>query len=156
MATTKQAKKTSAKKTTVKKTTAKKTAAKSSSNKIEAVVQDMIDNAKTNIEQAQANAKRTWLLGLGVIGRSSDTINERLNKITEERQKLMKELVSRGEKVQDEASDRIKESRNNLEEKLEEVKNRYGKVSSVKDLSAMLQEVSEKLQSYSKNWKKAA
>ena len=76
--------------------------------------------------------------------------------MTEERQKFVKELIVRGEKVQDDATSRIEESRATLEEKLEEAKSRVSELPTFKNVPSMLKDVSDRIETISKKMKKAA
>lgn len=161
---TKQAKKTSVKKTSANKTTAKKTATRSKAVKSQATVRDTINS---NFNNAQELAKQVYLAGLGAFGRSvdqaqdryakiNDEITSRYNKINKDGQKLVKELVNRGEKVQDEAEELVKESRANIEQQIEKAKDRLAGMVSVVDIPARLQDMSDKLESLSRDLKKSA
>ena len=172
MATTKQTNKPAAK------TTAKKASAK----KVEATVKSTVNSAKaevteqatsilgalnTNLASAQDVAQKVWFAGLGVMGRSveeaqgryskaNQELQTRYTKINEDSQKLVADLVVRGEKVQGEAEVRLKEGRANIEEQIETAKNRLVGLVSVVDIPARLQNVSKKLETLSKDFKKSA
>lgn len=173
MATTKQAKKPVAKKTSAKKATPRvsvKKIEKSVNETIDGVIEDVNEayddvrdeatsifgKVKVNFSKAQDNYKQTWLAGLGLIGRSADELQARYETMTEERQKLVKELIARGEKIQDDASSRIEESRANLEERFEEAKSRVSKLPTFKNGADVLKDVSDRLETISKKIKKAA
>ena len=154
-------KKTTAKKTSAK---AKKSSAVSEVTKQQRVALKLINDS---IDGAQEIAKKTYLASLGVVGRSFDeiktryaktteTVQTRYEKITVESQELVKDLVNRGEKVQDEAGDLIKESRASVEEQIEVAKKRLGGIVSIVDVPSRLKEVSDKLESLSKDLKKSA
>jgi hypothetical protein len=162
MATTTQAKKTVVKKTSAKKAT-DQVSVKNIENTVNKTIGDVREEAtvifgkvKGNFSKARNNYKRSWLAGLGLIGRSADELQARYETMTEERQKLVKELVARGEQVQDDASNRIKESRATLEEKLEEAKSHVSELPTFKNVPSMIKGVSDRLEALSKNIKKAA
>lgn len=158
--------KTTAKKTATKKTSAKatKSSAVSEVTKQQRIALNFINDG---IDNAQDIAKKTYLAGLGAFGRSfdeiksrysktSETVQARYEKITVDGQELVKELVDRGEKVQDEAGDLLKERRASVEEQIEVAKKRLGGLVSIVDVPARLQDVSDKLESLSKDLKKSA
>ena len=153
-----------AKKTSVKKTSAKKTVTQPKAVKQQPTVLNTIRN---NFDNAQDFAKNVYLAGLGAFGRSVDQAQDRYTKVNEElttryekinkdSQKLVKELVNRGEKVQDEAGELVKESRANIEQRIEKAKDRFSSIASVVDIPARLQDMSDKLESLSKDLKKSA
>ena len=161
---TKQAKKTSVKKTSAKKTATKSTVSKSKAAKPQPTLLETINN---NFDSAQAVAKKVYLASLGAFGRSvdqaqdrysmvNDELTSRYEKINKDGQKLVKELVDRGEKVQDEAEELMKESRANIEQQIEKAKDRLAGLASVVDISARLQDMSDRLESLSKDLKKSA
>jgi len=69
---------------------------------------------------------------------------------------LVGDLVTRGEKVQSEAELRIKEGRATVEEQIEVARERLVGLTSVVDIPSRLQDLSNKLESLSKDLKKSA
>ena len=158
---------------TTKKTVKKATV--STRSKVEEIVEDVKEDAteiandvaetfNDNLASAQSIAKKVWFAGLGVVGRSSDEFQTRFDKATDElqtrikqakadREQLVKDLVSRGEKVQSEAEVLLQEGRSTIEEQIEAARTR---VTSIVDIPARLQDVSEKFESLSKSLKKTA
>jgi hypothetical protein len=125
------------------KATAKKASAKAKVEVKEAVdaVEDAVETAtdsvlatvNENIGKAQDVAKQVWFAYLGAAGRTyeevktryeslGETIQTRYTTLNKDGQELISDLVSRGEKVQDEAEARLKEGRASLEDKFETVK----------------------------------
>ena len=171
-------KKTSAK--TTAKTTAKKTSAKASTkateiqNEVNEVtsevteqVTSLLETLNKNLDTAQGVAKQVWFAYLGAFGRSVEEIQSRVNKtgddlrsryeqMNQDGQKLVEDLVSRGEKVQDDAEVLLKESRANIEEQIEVARGRLSGLVSVVDIPARWQDMSDKLESLSKDLKKSA
>ena len=157
MATTRQAKKPVAKKVT----------AKTTSSKIETTVNEAIEDVKQeatsrletlkeNFAKTQGSAQKAWFVGLGAFDRSTDEIKARFEQMNGDRQKLVNELAARGEKVQDEAGVALKQRRADIEEQIESAKDRMSDLTSGFDVSARLQDVSDKLQSLAKDLKKSA
>jgi transcriptional regulator of heat shock response len=160
---------------TTKKSAAKKTAPKTSAkNTIESTADQVTEQANTvfasvkeNISNARALAQKIWFANLGMYGRTYEEIQTRFTKLNDEvkgryadltdnGQELVKDLVARGEKVQDEAETLLKEGRATLEEQIEVAKGRLTEVTPIADISARLKELSAKLESLSKDLKKAA
>ncbi|GAA6139137.1 hypothetical protein NBRC116583_28840 [Arenicella sp. 4NH20-0111] len=174
MAAKETAKKTSAKKVTTKKTPVKKASVKAKKEVIEAVdaVENVVETAaesviakvSKNVEQAQDVAKNVWYAYLGAAGFAVEEVTSRATKVTEEVQsrynKLNKDgqdfvldLVSRGEKVQDEAETRLKEGRASIEEKIDEA---TSKVFQVVDVKARWEDLSDRLEGLREGLKKSA
>jgi len=167
-----------AKKTT--KSTAKKASAKVTSAKkdVKAAVkkldsaQDKIVDATENmisvrLSSAQKLAKQVWFAGLGAVGRSveevasryskaGEELQTRYTKLNKERVELVEDLVARGEKVQDGAQSALEEGRATVEEQIEAAKERLLGLTSVVNVPARLQDLSDKLESLSKDLKKSA
>lgn len=160
-------KKRSARATTKK--VAKKVTAKKATVEQEVVTQQkaIFQAVETRVDNVQALAKKVWFAGLGAFGRSVDEVqtryeqaNEdmsaRYSRLNDNSQKFVKELVDRGEKVQNDAEERVKESRANIEEQIEHAKARLSGLVSVVDIPARLQDVSDRIESLSKDLKKSA
>ena len=120
-----------------------------------------------NFNTTQDVAKQVWFASLGAVGRTidevseryattSDEIQSRVAKLNKERQTLLSDLVVRGEKVQDEAQERLQEGRATVEEQIEVAKSRLVGLTSVVDIPARLQDLSDKLESLSKDLQKSA
>jgi len=167
-------KKTSAKKATVKKTPVKKASAKAKKEVIEAVdaVENVVETAaegvfakvSKNVEQAQDLAKNVWFAYLGAAGYAveevttranqvSEDVQARVTKINKDGQDFVQDLVSRGEKVQNDAESALKEGRAAIEVRIEEAKN---KVSEVVDVKARWEDLSDKLEGLRQGLKKTA
>lgn len=164
----------SAKKAPVKKTSVKKASAKAKKEVIEAVdaVENVVETAaegvfakvSKNVEQAQGLAKNVWYAYLGAAGfaveevtnranQVSDDIQVRVNKINKEGQDFVQDLVSRGEKVQNDAETVLKEGRASIEVRIEEAKS---KVSEVVDVKARWEDLSDRLEGLRQGLKKTA
>jgi len=165
------------KKVAAKKTSVKKASAKAKSEVIEAVdaVEEAVETVaesvfakfNQNVKAAQNVAQQVWFAGLGAAGRTYEEVTTRYTQAGEElqsryaqlkkdREELVEDLVARGEKVQDEAQERIKESRASVEEQIEVAKERLVGLSSKVDIPARLQDLSDRLESLSKDLKKTA
>lgn len=134
---------------------------------VEATADSIVAKVSKNISAAQNVAKQVWFANLGVAGRTyeeavslvnkaNDEIQSRYTKLNKDSQELVTDLVSRGEKVQDEAEIRLKEGRATVEEQIEAAKERFVGLTSVVDIPARLQDLSKKLESLGKDLKKSA
>ncbi len=134
---------------------------------VEATSKSVFAKVSSNIERVQGVAKQVWLANLGAAGRTyeeavslyekaGDELQSRYSKLNKGGQDLVEDLVSRGEKVQDEAETRLKEGRATVEEQIEVAKERLVGLTSVVDIPARLQDLSNKLESLSKDLKKSA
>ena len=117
--------------------------------------------------EAQKTAKQVWFAGLGAYGRvfeevtaraskASEQLQARYSRMNQDRAELVEELVARGEKVQDKAEARLKEGRATVEEQIETAKDRLVGLTSGVNIPARLQDLSDKLESLSKDLKKSA
>jgi len=161
----------------VTKTPVKKASAKAKNEVIEAVdaVEDAVEAAaetvlsklSNNIDRAQGVAKQAWFAYLGAAGRTYDEVTTRASQAGEELQaryaklnqggqELVEDLVIRGEKVQDEAEARLKEGRSTIEEQIEVAKGRLVGLTSFVDIPSRLQDLSDTIESLSKDLKKSA
>lgn len=144
-----------------------KAAATRVSNAQDKIVDAAEDVVNARIAEAQKVAKQVWFAGLGVYGRvfeevttratqASEELQSRYSKMNKDSVELVEELVARGEKVQDSAESRLKEGRMTVEEQIEVAKERFVGLTSVVNLPARLQDLSDKLESLSKDLKKSA
>ena len=134
---------------------------------VEATSRSVFARVNANIARVQGVAKQVWFANLGVAGRTyeeavslytkaNDEIQTRYTKLNKGSQDLVEDLVSRGEKVQDEAEARLKEGRVTVEEQIEVAKDRLLGFTSVVDIPSRLEDLSKKLESLSKDLKKSA
>ncbi len=110
---------------------------------------------KLNSEKIEKVAKQIWLAGLGAYGRSFDEIQNRYEKINTESQKMFDELVARGEKLQANAEDKLKEGKSDLEGRIEKLKG-YAKLPVNSEVVDQLSEVNRNLDTLNKDVKKMA
>jgi len=159
------------KRPTVRKTITKKTSAKTSIKKVEVSLktkaEDVVDAVENTIEDVQERtesvfaltkgaAKQIWFANLGIYGSAFEAVQTRYTKLIEARKGLVSELVSRGEKVQDDAEGMIKEGRSNVEQQVEKVTIRLAEVSPLLDVNANMKKLSQRLESVRKTLKKVA
>lgn len=168
MTTTKQTKKTAnTKKSTITSVEKVEAAVNEATAEASQTATSFINTVNETIENARSMGKQAWLASLGVFGRSVEEVQDaysqankdlttRYSKINEDGQKIVQDLVVRGEKVQGDAEVLLKEGRANIEQQIEVAKNRMTGLVSVIDIPARLQKISDKLEALSKDLKKAA
>ena len=147
----KKAKKTTAKKTTAKKTTAKKTAVKRTSKAKAAAPKKVVD-----FSRAEEVAKQVWFAGLGAYGLSYDELKSNYEKVNEQSQKVFKDLVSRGERLQDDAESAIKEQRDSLEGRFSGARKSVDDLVEKVDISGRVKQFTSRIESLSADLRKAS
>ncbi len=146
------------KKVTKKTASAKKATVEKTENKLEqlqALLQDNLSGLST--EKAEELAKNVWLAGLGAYSRTFSELAERREEmqdkyqaINTEGQKVFEDLVSRGKVLQGDAEKVMQQGRETLEERVEDLKQRFGGgLSSFVDIPARLREAAEKIENIS-------
>ena len=168
MSTTKQTKKTAnTKKSTITSVEKVEAAVNEATAEASQTATSFINTVNETIENARTMSKQAWLASLGAFGRSveevqgaysqaNEDLTNRYSKINQDGQKLVQDLVVRGEKVQGDAEVLLKEGRANIEQQIEVAKSRLTSLVSVIDIPAKLQKISDKLETLSKDLKKAA
>jgi len=109
-------------------------------------------------EKAEAMAKNIWLAGLGAYSRTYEELSERYDdvqdkyeEINAEGQKVFADLVERGQSIQGDLDDAVSKGRETLEDRVEEIKSRFGGgLSSFVDIPERLREAAEKVEEISK------
>jgi mevalonate kinase len=90
---------------------------------------DADDNINENL------AKKIWLAGLGAYGRSVDQVQNRYEKISEDSLKAFDDLVAKGEAIQNQTTekvkDKVKSSNTKLEARIEELKQKLSLTHSI-------------------------
>lgn len=105
------------------------------------------------VELKESLAKKIWLAGLGAYGRSLDGVQHSYEKLSEESQKLFDDLVSKGEALQNETTDlvkdKVKEGNNRLEARIEELRERLSLTTNIDkrlaDVNAKIDKLSKRL-----------
>ncbi|GAA5315802.1 MAG: hypothetical protein AseanaTS_10070 [Candidatus Pelagadaptatus aseana] len=108
--------------------------------------------SKDSPEKMESLAKKIWLAGLGAYGHSLDGFQNSYDKLSEESQKLFDELVAKGEALQNQATDavkdKVKEGNSRLEARADELKSKLSITSSI---STRLEEMSKKIDKLSQS-----
>lgn len=155
----------SVKKAATKKQTAAKKVIKAEAMNVESRIEQLQSIFKENLEglnetgdKAEALAKNIWLAGLGAYSRAYeemldryDDVQDRVDEINEEGQKVFGDLVKRGQDIQSDIEGQVSKSRETLEERVEEIRSRFGGgLSSFVDIPERLREAAEKVEEIGK------
>ena len=107
-----------------------------------------MSNEKSNVsDKASEIAKNIWLAGLGAYGKAFDEAQDRLDKASKEPPRLFKDLVRKGEELEDEVRDSLasirKSSASSVEERIRKVRENFNL--NLTSRSAELTEINAKL-----------
>lgn len=111
------------------------------------------ENEDPSAEKIETLAKKIWLAGLGAYGQSLDNVQTGYDKLSEESLKVFEELVQKGEALQSEATnevkDKVKEGKSRIEARAEELKSKLsltsGFNSKLDNLSKKIDQLTSKL-----------
>lgn len=107
----------------------------------------MSDDQSKVADKASEIAKNIWLAGLGAYGKAFDEARDRLDEASKEPPRLFKELVKKGEHLEDEVRDSlstIRKSRaHSVEERIQRVRDNFAM--SLPAKAEQLAEISNKL-----------
>ncbi|GAB3383796.1 phasin family protein [Spongiibacter taiwanensis] len=127
---------------------------------------DSKKNLKEVTSQAGELAKSIWLAGLGAYGRAYDEAQEAVEKASKETPKLFKELVSKGNKLEEQAKEKFGEASSlgktvSIEERISKMRASlgFGHTASADDLDRLekkLDALSKKVDALSKSSKATA
>jgi hypothetical protein len=120
-----------------------------------------IEDDAPSAEKIENLAKKIWLAGLGAYGRSLDNVQTGYDKISGESLKVFEELVSKGEALQNETANevkdkvkgKVKEGKDRFEARAEELKT---KLSITSGINTKLDSLSKKIDQLSKKLTKKA
>ena len=89
----------------------------------------MSDDNSNVSDKASEIAKNIWLAGLGAYGKAFDEAHDRLDKVSKEPERLFKDLVKKGTKLEDEVKDSLstirKSSASSVEERIKKVRENF-------------------------------
>ena len=107
----------------------------------------MSDDKGNVSDKASEIAKNIWLAGLGAYGKAFDEAQDRLDKATKEPPRLFKDLVKKGEELEEEVRDSLasirKTSTSSVEERIRKVRENFNL--NLTNRSAELTEINAKL-----------
>lgn len=103
-----------------------------------------LESIKERVSVAEDFARKIWLAGLGAYGKSYEEVQERVESINVS--KVFEELVSKGEKLEAEAKDKIKEKTDfDVKGRVEEVREKLGM--NAKSTSEKIDDLTAKIES---------
>ena len=107
----------------------------------------MSDDKTKVTDKAGEIAKNIWLAGLGAYGKAIDEAQDRLEKATKEPPRLFKDLVKKGEALEQEVKENLSSARefssNTVEERIRKVRENFSFTSDAR--SEELAEIHDKL-----------
>jgi polyhydroxyalkanoate synthesis regulator phasin len=99
---------------------------------IQEVTTTNFDKIKETANSAEEMARKIWLAGLGAYGKGYEEVKGRIETLSTESNKLFDELVVKGEKLETEGKDKIKQvkddvlAKTDLESRIETVRTKLG------------------------------
>jgi hypothetical protein len=89
----------------------------------------MSDDNSNVSDKASEIAKNIWLAGLGAYGKAFDEAHDRLDKVSKEPERLFRDLVDKGTRLEDEVKDSLssirKSSASSVEERIKKVRENF-------------------------------
>ena len=119
-------------------------------DEVKAVVTSNLDKIKETANSAEEMARKIWLAGLGAYGKGYEEVKGRIESLSTESNKLFDELVVKGEKLETEGKDKVKQvkddvlAKTEVEARIETVRSKlgFGKT----DEEVKLEELSAKIE----------
>ena len=84
------------------------------------------DTIKSKLNDAEDFARKVWLAGLGAYGKSVEEAQGRYEKLSTEASKMFDDLVKKGETLEDDARTKFKETTNEVESRVNDVRQKLG------------------------------
>ena len=119
-------------------------------DEVKEVVTSNLDKIKETANSAEEMARKIWLAGLGAYGKGYEEIKGRIETLSSESNKLFDDLVVKGEELETEGKDKVKQvkddvlAKTEVESRIETVRSKlgFGKT----DNEAKLEELSAKIE----------
>jgi len=119
-------------------------------DEVKAVVTTNLDKIKETANSAEEMARKIWLAGLGAYGKGYEEVKGRIESLSTESNKLFDDLVVKGEKLETEGKDKVKQvkdevlAKTEVEARIETVRSKlgFGKT----DEEVKLEELSAKIE----------
>ncbi|MFT6806489.1 MAG: polyhydroxyalkanoate synthesis regulator phasin [Glaciecola sp.] len=108
-----------------------------------------IDMIKEKAANAEDMARKVWLAGIGAYGKGYEEVKGRFEALSTDSNKLFDELVIKGEKLETEGKDKVKEvktkvaAQTEIETRIETVRNKLGLNNT--DSDKKIEELSDKI-----------
>ncbi len=112
-------------------------------------IMNNIDMIKEKAATAEDMARKVWLAGLGAYGKGYEEVKGRFEALSTDSNKLFEELVIKGEKLETEGKDKVKEvqtkvaAKTEIETRIETVRTKLGLNST--DSDQKIEELSTKI-----------
>lgn len=84
-----------------------------------------LDMIKEKFDVAEDVARKIWLAGLGAYGKSIDGVQGQYEKVNADSNRIFNELVAKGEQLEGQAKDKIKE-KTAVDQRVAEVRKKLG------------------------------
>lgn len=84
-----------------------------------------LDIIKEKFDVAEDMARKIWLAGLGAYGKSIDSVQGQYEKVNADSNRIFNELVAKGEQLEGQAKDKIKE-KTAVDQRVAEVRKKLG------------------------------
>lgn len=106
------------------------------------------DQIKAKFNEAEEFARKIWLAGLGAYGKSIDEAQGRYEQLSSETQKVFEELVVKGEKLEENAKGKFKQTTTEVEDRVADVRRKLGldnddSENKIEELSAKIDALTE-------------
>ena len=103
-----------------------------------------LDIIKEKFDVAEDVARKIWLAGLGAYGKSVDSVQGQYDKVNADSNRVFNELVAKGEVLEGQAKDKIKE-KTAVDQRVAEVRKKLGldKTEEVNKIEALSQKIDD-------------
>jgi hypothetical protein len=124
----------------------------------------MSDDNSNVSDKASEIAKNIWLAGLGAYGKAFDEAHDRLDKVSKEPERLFRDLVEKGTRLEDEVKGSLtnirKSSTSSVEDRIKKVRENFNlnlinRGDELAEINAKLDTLTRKVDALSKSLKKA-
>jgi polyhydroxyalkanoate synthesis regulator phasin len=110
-----------------------------------------IDKIKETTTSAEEMARKIWLAGLGAYGKGYEEVKGRIESLSTDSNKLFDELVVKGEKLETEGKDKVKQvkddvlAKTELESRIETVRSKLGFSKAADNNDTKIEDLSSKI-----------
>jgi polyhydroxyalkanoate synthesis regulator phasin len=110
-----------------------------------------IDKIKETTTSAEEMARKIWLAGLGAYGKGYEEVKGRIESLSTDSNKLFDELVVKGEKLEVEGKDKVKQvkddvlAKTEIESRIETVRSKLGFTKADNSNDTKIEDLSSKI-----------
>ncbi|MFT5163216.1 MAG: putative nucleic acid-binding Zn-ribbon protein [Alteromonadaceae bacterium] len=103
-----------------------------------------LDMIKEKFDVAEDAARKIWLAGLGAYGKSIDSVQGQVEKVNADSNRVFNELVAKGEELEGQAKDKIKE-KTAVDQRVADVRKKLGldKTEDTNKIEALSQKIDD-------------